>query len=79
MDWWHTPVSSPYYYLVFGAVFLVASVVSTCTGKTYARYGRGLASRDKEPTAFWLTVAIYYIGGVWFIGIFLYNVGGLSN
>ncbi len=22
MDWWHTPINSPYYFLVFGAIFV---------------------------------------------------------
>jgi hypothetical protein len=78
MDWWHSQISSPYYFLVFGAIFLVAAVVSTCTGKTYGRYG-GWASRAKEPTKFWWGVAIYCIAGICFIGYFLYKVYGLSN
>jgi hypothetical protein len=73
MDWWHTPISSPYYFLVFGAIFFFAAVVSTCAGKTYGRYGRGWASRAKEPAEFWWTVAIYYIAGVCFIGYFLFS------
>ncbi len=74
MDWWHRQISSPYYFLVLGVIFVIAAVVSTCTGKTYAKYGHGLASRAKEPTEFWGTVAIYYISGVCFIGYFLYKV-----
>ena len=73
MDWWHTPINSPYYFLVFGAIFFLAAVASTCTGKTCGRYGIG-TSRAKEPTQFWWGVAIYYIAGVCFIGYFLYRV-----
>jgi hypothetical protein len=79
MDWWHTQISSPYYFLIVGLISFSAAVVSTCTGKTYGKYGRGLASRAKEPTDFWWTVAIYYIGGVCFNGYFLYKVYVLSN
>ena len=79
MEWWHTPISSPYYFLVFGLIRFIAAVVSTWTGKTYGRYGRGLASRAKEPTDFWWTVAVYYISGICFIGYFLYEVYRLSN
>jgi hypothetical protein len=79
VDWWHSQISSPYYFLVSGVIFFIAAVVSTCTGKTYGRYGHGLASRAKEPSEFWWTVAIYYIGGACFIGYFLYKVYELSN
>ncbi len=79
MDWWHSQINSPYYFLVLGAIFLLAAVVSTFTGKTYGRYGRGWARRANEPTEFWWTVAIYYIGGVCFIGYFLYKFYELSN
>jgi hypothetical protein len=78
MDWWNTPIRSPYYFLIVGLISFSAAVASTCAGKTYGRYG-GWASRAKEPTDFWWTVAIYYFGGVCFIGYFLYKVYGLSN
>jgi len=78
MDWWNTPISSPYFYLTVGAIFLVAGVISTYTGKAYGRYG-GWASRAKEPTQFWWTVALYYISGGCFVGYFLYKVYELSN
>jgi len=74
MAGWDSQISSPYYFLIVGLISFSAAVVSTCAGKTYGRYGRGLASRAKEPTDFWWTVAIYYIGGVCFIGYFLYRV-----
>jgi hypothetical protein len=32
-----------------------------------------LVYRAKEPGVFWGVVAIYYLGGVLFIGIFLLN------
>ena len=73
MDWWHTQISSPYYFLVLGTIFLVAAVISTCAGKTFGRAG-GSASRAREPRQFWWSVALYYIGGVCFIGYFLYQV-----
>jgi hypothetical protein len=77
-DWWNTPISTPYYYLAVGVICLVAAVVSTCTGKTYGRYG-GWASRLKEPNDFWGTVAIYYVGGICFIGYFFWKMYGHLN
>lgn len=55
-----------YAYLVFAVLFFFAGVASTFAGKTFARYG-GWAHRDKEPIQFWVTVALYYLGGVYFM------------
>jgi hypothetical protein len=76
---WNSQISSPYYYLIVGVISFSAAVISTWTGKTYGKYGHGLASRAKEPTDFWWTVTIYYIGGACFIGYFLYKVYGHAN
>jgi hypothetical protein len=65
-----------YICLILGVILISGAVISTCTGKTYARYA-GWAYRTKEPTQFWLAVAIYYLGGALFIGIFLYKVHAL--
>ena len=72
-DWWHSQINSPYYFLVFGIIFVLAAVVAMCTGKVYGRYGV-MSSRAKEPTQFWWGVGMYYIGGICFIGYFLYKV-----
>ena len=52
MDWWNSPISSPYYSLIVGVISFSVAVVSTCTGKAYGRYA-GWASRAKKPTEFW--------------------------
>jgi hypothetical protein len=67
-DWY-----SHYNYLVIGVIFFSGAVVSTCTGKTWGRYSRGLVCRAKEPKVFWGIVATYYVGGVVCIGTFLLN------
>ena len=67
-----------YVLLIFGIFSLFMAVLGTCTGVTGARYG-GWVYRDKEPTQYWWTVALYFFGGVFFVGIFLYKVYGLSN
>ncbi len=63
---------SHYIYLILGVIFSFGAVVSTCTGKTWVRFS-GLVYRAKEPNVFWGIVAIYYLGGVVCIGIFLLN------
>jgi hypothetical protein len=72
-DWY-----SHYIYLILGIISFSGAVVSTCTGKTRARFS-GWVYRAQEPVVFWLVVATYYLGGVFFIGIFLYKIFGLSN
>jgi len=67
---WYSRQGSPYILLVLGFVLLFGAVVSTCTGVTLARF-RGLVYRAKEPNEFWWIVAIYFVGGVLFIGTFL--------
>ena len=64
-DWY-----SHYIYLILGVISFSGAAVSTCTGKTLSR-GQGWVYHAKEPTVFWWVVAIYYLGGVLFIGIFL--------
>jgi hypothetical protein len=69
---------SSYGLLIFGLFSLLLAVVGTCTGEAWARFGH-VVSRAKEPKQFWRLIAIYYLGGICFIGYFLYRVYGLSN
>jgi len=62
----------PLVYLIFGCIFLSAAVIFTFTGKALGRYGSWVC-RAKDPSGFWLLVALYYLGGVFFIGCFLVN------
>jgi hypothetical protein len=72
----HTLLRPPYNYLILGVITFSAAVVSTCTGKTIARYA-GWVYRAKEPTQYWGTAAMYYLGAVLSIGIFLYQAHAL--
>jgi hypothetical protein len=58
---------------MLGVIFLAAAVVSTCAGKTIGRSG-GWAYRAKEPTQFWSGVAIYFLGALVCLGIYLYSI-----
>ena len=65
-------VGAPMYgLLLFGVFSLFLAVAGTCTGEAWARFGR-VVYRAKEPKQFWRLVAMYYLGGVCFIGYFLY-------
>jgi hypothetical protein len=68
----------PYTLLIFGVISFCLGVIGTCTGGVWARFGR-VVYRAKEPAEFWQLVALYYLGGVCFIGYFLYRFYGLSD
>jgi len=61
----------PHLYLILGVISFSGAVVSTCTGKSWGRFG-GFVYRAEEPNQFWWLVATYYLIGVCFIGYFLY-------
>jgi hypothetical protein len=63
---------SPQTFLILGIISFSGAVVSTCAGKTSARTGR-IIYRAKEPSEFWWVVAIYYLGGLLFIGLYFCN------
>lgn len=69
----HSLLKPPYIFLILGVISFSAAAVSTCTGKTWARF-QGCIDRAKEPNDFWWVVAIYYLGSVFFIGMFFYEV-----
>jgi hypothetical protein len=72
-DW-----GSHYSYLIIGLLTLFWAVLSTYRGKTRSRFS-GWVYRAKEPGGFWFAVAVYYVAGVLFIGLFLNGVYGPSR
>jgi len=62
----------PYIFLILGVIFISAAAVFTYTGKVWVRFN-GWVYRAEKPGTFWGEVAVYYLGGVWFIGCFLYQ------
>jgi hypothetical protein len=52
---------------------LFMAVVFTLSGQAWARFGR-VIYRDDEPKQFWWAVASYYLGGLFFIGLYLYKI-----
>jgi hypothetical protein len=69
---WQAQSRSPIF-LMFGAVLFFAAVVWTCIGKARTRF-HGWVYRTQEPIVFWLVVAIYYLGGIYFIGYYLHKI-----
>jgi hypothetical protein len=62
-----------YFFLILGLISLAVGVISTCTGVTWARFGR-VIYRTKEPNEFWEDVVTCYVIGVCFIGYFSYKL-----
>jgi hypothetical protein len=54
----------PFGVFLFGLLFLLLAVIGTFTGKTY---GKGSVDRTKDPTSYWLTLAVQYLGGAFLI------------
>jgi hypothetical protein len=56
--------------LLLGIILLLMVVASTLTGETLE--GRhGFVDRSEEPKRFWWNVAFYFLGGLFFIGLYI--------
>jgi hypothetical protein len=71
-------LTPPYVFLILGLGCLSAAVAFTCTGRVWVRLN-GWIYRAKEPRWFWWEVAIYYVGGLSFVGYFLFKLSELAN
>jgi hypothetical protein len=74
----NSDLMGPRGWLISGLFLLFLAVGGTLTGGTLARYGQ-IVNRAEDPKEFWWTIAIYFLGGICFIGYFLYKVYGFSN
>jgi hypothetical protein len=63
----------PFIFLILGIFFTSAAVVYTCMGKVWVRFN-GWVYRTEEPRVFWGEVIVYYLGGLLFLGYFLYRI-----
>jgi hypothetical protein len=68
---WNSFLGSSNVFLIAGVVLLSLGVVCTCTGQVSARFS--WVYRTEEPRVFWWLVAVYYLAGAVFVGIFLFN------
>jgi hypothetical protein len=69
---WNALLTPQFTYAIIGAIFLIAAVVSVCTGTAISR--SGCACRAKDPAQFWWTIAIGLFAGIFSIGIYLRSV-----
>lgn len=56
----------------FGTFLLSLAIVYTYIGKAWDK-GAGWFYRTKTPIQYWLEVAMYYLSGLGFIVIFMYE------
>jgi membrane protease YdiL (CAAX protease family) len=59
-------------FLLIGIALLVATAVFTLSGETLER-NRGIVYHAKEPKRFWWDVVLYFIAGLFFIGLYWYQ------
>jgi len=71
MAYWNLQLP-PSILLILGVISFCAAVVWTCTGKARTR-SHGWVYRAREPIVFWVVVATYYLGGLLFVGLYLYQ------
>jgi hypothetical protein len=58
--------------LLVGIILLIIAVVFTLIGESLEFLGP-IASRAEEPKRFWRNVALFYIGGVFYIALYWFN------
>jgi hypothetical protein len=72
MDHYSYLIDHQHRFLLIGIVLLLVAVVFTLTGETLER-GYGIVERTDEPKRFWWNVALFYLSGIFFIALYLFN------
>jgi hypothetical protein len=72
MDHYSYLIDRQHRFLLIGIVLLLMAVVFTLTGESLER-GR-MAHRAEEPKRSWWDVALFYLAGIFFIGLYLFNI-----
>jgi RsiW-degrading membrane proteinase PrsW (M82 family) len=72
MDKFSYLIDRQHRFLLIGIILLVMTAVFTLSGETLERYG-GIVDRNKEPKRFWWDVVLYFLAGLFFIGLYLYQ------
>ena len=73
MDKFSYLIDRQHRFLLIGIVLLLMAAVFTLTGETVERY-HGMVYRTEEPKRFWWDVALFYLGGIFFIALYLLNI-----
>jgi hypothetical protein len=73
MDHFSYLIDRQHRFLLIGIILLIVAVVFTFAGESLERYGR-MVSRVEEPKQFRWNVATFYLGGIFFIALYLYKI-----
>ena len=72
MDHFSYLIDRQHRFLLIGIVLLIMAAVFTLSGEVLER-SRGIVSRDEEPKRFWWNVVFYFLAGLLFIAVYLYE------
>ena len=72
MDHYSYLIDSHHRFQLIGIVLLIMTAVFALSGETLERYG-GIVARAKEPKRFWWNIVFYFLAGLFFIGLHLYE------
>jgi hypothetical protein len=64
------------YFLLIGIGLLLLVAASALTGETFeaSRHHPGIVNRSEEPKRFWWNLVIYFLGGLFFVGLYLCQI-----
>ena len=74
MDHFSYLIDREHRFLLTGIVLLVLPAIFILSGETFEPRG-GIVCRAGEPKRFWWNVVMYSLGGLFFIGLYLYQHG----
>jgi len=70
--WYRYLMARHHMALILGTVLMAMALIFTLTGRCLVKY-QGIVNRDKDPKTFWQNVAVYYLLGLLFLGLYLYT------
>lgn len=72
-SYWHRYLMARHHVsLILGIVLMGMVLISTLTGRSLVKY-RGIVSRAEDPKTFWQSIALYFLLGIFFLGLYLYT------
>jgi hypothetical protein len=74
MDHYSYLIDRQHRFLLIGMVVLLLAVVFTLTGESVQGWGLPIVSRAEEPKRFWWAVALFYLGGIFFIALYFFGI-----
>jgi len=72
MDRFSYLIDRQHRFLLIGIVLLTVAAAFALSGEAFERYGRTV-DRAEEPQRFWWDVAMCFLAGLFFIGLYLYQ------